>query len=190
MQTRRSGGAALIALSLLVTACSSGQGSSAAPSSAAGSAPAASSGGGESTAPSSAGASQGASEGASQGAAASPATIEASGNINAFGMSYDTGDTIAKERIDYVREKYPDVKVKFSESGFDPQQFVTALQSSAPPDVVSIERWRIGTYVGSGVLEPLDDCISKAGVDMSNYRESAVNSAVQRARARLRRRSR
>ena len=180
MRIRRSGGASLIALSLLVTACSSNQGASTAPSSAATqSAPAASSGASESTAPASAGSSAGASSGASESAPASGgATIQASGAISAFGMSYDTGDTIAKERVDYFKEQYKDVTVKFSESGFDPQQFVTALQSSNPPDVVSIERWRIGTYVGSGVLQPLDDCISKAGVDMSNYRESAVKAVT------------
>jgi multiple sugar transport system substrate-binding protein len=176
MRIRRSGSASIIALSLLVTACSGNQGSSTAPSAAATESAPASSGASESAAPSeSAGASGGASESAG---ASGGATIQASGSINAFGMSYDTGDTIAKERVDYFKEKYPDVKVKFSESGFDPQQFVTALQSSDPPDVVSVERWRIGTYVGSGVLEPLDDCISKAGVDMSNYRDSAVKAVT------------
>jgi multiple sugar transport system substrate-binding protein len=170
MHIRRSGSATVIALSLLVTACSGNNGSSTAPSATTASAPPAS----ESTAPSS----EGTSAAPSESAGASQAAIEASGTINAFGMSYDTGDTIAKERVDYFKQQYPNVTVKFSESGFDPQQFVTALQSSAPPDVVSVERWRIGTYVGSGVLEPLDDCISKAGVDMSNYRESAVKAVT------------
>ena len=168
MRIRRSGSATVVALSLLLTACSGNNGSS--------SSPAASAGGGASSSPASSGASE--SPGASGSAAASQAAIQATGTINAFGLSYDTGDTIAKERVDYFKEKYPDVQVKFSESSFDPQQFVTALQSSDPPDVVNVERWRIGTYVGSGVLEPLTDCISKAGVDMSNFRDSAVKAVT------------
>jgi multiple sugar transport system substrate-binding protein len=173
MRIRRSGSATIVALSLLVTACSGNNGSSTAPSAApTESSPPAS----ESAAPASEGASGSAAP--SESAGASQTAIQASGTISAFGMSYDTGDTIAKERVDYFKEQYPDVQVKFSESGFDPQQFVTALQSSDPPDVVSVERWRIGTYVGSGVLEPLDDCISKTGVDMSNYRDSAVKAVT------------
>jgi len=168
MHVRRSGSASIIALSLLVTACGS-SGSSAAPST----------GGAESAPPSSESAPPSSESAApSESAGASTGTIDASGDLSAFGVSYDTGDTIAKERVDEFKEKYPNVNVKFSESGFDTQGFVTSLQSSSPPDVVRLERWRIGTYVASGVIDPLTDCITKAGVDMSNYRDSAVNSVT------------
>jgi multiple sugar transport system substrate-binding protein len=109
-------------------------------------------------------------------APASQAAIEASGTLNAFGVSYETGDVIAKARVDLFTKNYPNVTVKFSESGFDPQGFVTALQSSDPPDVVRITRDRLGTYVANGVLEPMADCLSRTGVDMSNYREAALKS--------------
>jgi multiple sugar transport system substrate-binding protein len=173
MRTRRSrGGAALVALSLLLAACSSG--ATPTPATSGGGTATSASPGGSTGAGSSGGAS--ASTGSGASSAASP--IAASGAINAFGVSYDTGDTIAKARIDLFKKNYPGVQVKFSESGFDPQGFVTALGSSTPPDVVRITRDRIGTYVGQGVLQPLNDCISKAGVDMSNYRDAAVKSVT------------
>jgi multiple sugar transport system substrate-binding protein len=167
MQTRRSTtGAALIAtLTVVMAACSGG----ATPSPAA-------SGAAPSAAGSPEGSPAGSPEGSSGAGGASASPIAASGDMSAFGVSYETGDTIAKARVDTFKKNYPDVKVKFSESDFDPQGFVTAIQSSNPPDVVRITRDRLGTYVANGVLEPLADCISKAGVDMSNYDPAAVQS--------------
>jgi multiple sugar transport system substrate-binding protein len=166
MQTRRSTtGAALIAtLSLVMAACSSG----ATPNPAA-----------TGAAPTAAGSPAGGSPeagGSTEAGGASASPMAASGNMSAFGVSYETGDTIAKARVDTFKKHYPNVQVKFSESDFDPQGFVTAIQSSNPPDVVRITRDRLGTYVANGVLEPLADCISKAGVDMSNYDPAAVQS--------------
>ena len=106
------------------------------------------------------------------------AGLEASGDIFAFGVSYETSDEIAQGRVDLFREQFPDVNIEFSESGFDSQGFLTALQSDDPPDVVRIPRTRLGTYVARGVLEPLDDCVSRAGVDLSNYREPAVQQVT------------
>jgi multiple sugar transport system substrate-binding protein len=110
--------------------------------------------------------------------AGSPTKIEASGSIFAFAVSYKTGDTMAKGRIDLFNDNYPDVEVTFSESGFDPQKFLAALNSNDKPDVVRIPRDRLGQYVTRGVLEPLDDCIARTGTDMSNYREAAVKQVT------------
>src|ERR671914_235670 len=59
----------------------------------------------------------------------------AGGDIFAFGFSYENGDTIAKARVDVFTEANPDVNVEFSESGFEAQPFLAALQSGDPPDV-------------------------------------------------------
>jgi len=166
--TRAKGLALLSALALFVAACGSNNQGGASASA------------GASTAPSeSAAASEGASESAAASESASAgAAIQASGDIFAFGVSYETSDEIAKGRVDTFKDLYPDVNVKFSESGFDSQGFLAALQGSDAPDVVRIPRDRLGTYVARGVIEPLDDCISRAGVDMSNYREAAVKQVT------------
>ena len=116
--------------------------------------------------------------GESPGATGAAGGLEASGDIFAFGVSYETSDEIAQGRIDHFRGIYPDVNVELSESGFDSQGFLTALQSDDPPDVVRVPRDRLGTYVARGVIEPLDDCIARAGVDMSVFREAAVNQVT------------
>lgn len=172
MLSRRSrGGAAVVAIALLLTACSGG--ATPTPASSGGTTTSASPAVGASESAASSG---GASGSASAGGSAAPMNV--SGKINAYGISYKNADTIGKARVDTFKKKYPNVDVTFSESDFDPQGFVTALNSSTPPDVVQLSRDRIGTYVGSGVLEPLDDCISKSGVDMSNYRDSAIKAVT------------
>ncbi len=160
----------LAALSLLLTACSGG--ATPTPAASTGTASASPAAGASESAAASGGASGSATAGGS------PALMSVSGKISAYGISYKNADTIGKARVDTFKQKYPSVDVTFSESDFDPQGFVTALNSSNPPDVVQLSRDRIGTYVASGVLEPLDDCISKSGVDMSNYRDSAIKAVT------------
>jgi len=98
-----------------------------------------------------------------------------SGDLSVFGFAYQTGDDIAKVRVDQFQELYPDVKLTFSESGWDEQQFLASLSSSTPPDMVNIPRNIAGTYIANGVLTPLDDCIAKVGADMSVFRKPAID---------------
>jgi multiple sugar transport system substrate-binding protein len=124
---------------------------------------------------------------ASAGGSAEPAAsgdatggLEASGDIFVYGFSYDsTDDVVARTRVDFAAEQYPDLSPTFSESGFEATGFLTALQSDDPPDVVRIGRNDIGTYIASGRLAPLDDCIAQAGVDTSIYREAAMQQLTQ-----------
>ena len=121
-------------------------------------------GGGEETPPASAGGSEGA--------------TEVSGSLFAFGFGYESGDEIAKVRVDRFREEYPDAKVSFSESGFEEQPFLSALASGEPPDVVNVPRNTIGTFIARGVLAPLDDCIAQQGIDMGVFYDAAVSQVT------------
>jgi multiple sugar transport system substrate-binding protein len=83
-------------------------------------------------------------------------------------------DEIAYTRYNVFAEQYPDVELDFTESDFDAQQFLTSVAAGNPPDVIRMDRAIIGTYVAEGALDPLDECISSRGIDMSQYREPAV----------------
>jgi multiple sugar transport system substrate-binding protein len=169
MLTRRSSSiAAALVLSLVVAACGGDSGATQSPAAPGGSAPAASPG-----APSSPGASQGAGSadisgelqvGARYGC--EPAPCEPSGE--------GAADEIAYTRYNVFAEQYPDVQLDFTESDFDAQQFLTSVAAGNPPDVIRMDRAIIGTFVAEGALEPLDECISTMGIDMSQYREPAV----------------
>ncbi|HVL53323.1 MAG TPA: extracellular solute-binding protein [Vitreimonas sp.] len=103
---------------------------------------------------------------------ASPGT-QLSGTL-LVGAKYQDADEIATVRYDTFKDQYPEVDVQFTEADFDPQQFLTAVASGDAPDVVQMDRGIIGTYISQGALEPLDECISSAGIDMGQYREAAV----------------
>jgi multiple sugar transport system substrate-binding protein len=101
--------------------------------------------------------------------------LDASGDIFVYGFSYEnTDDVVARTRVEFTREQYPDLNIEFSETGFESQGFLTALQAGDPPDVVRISRDIIGSYISRGVLAPLDECIASSGIDTSIYRPAAI----------------
>jgi multiple sugar transport system substrate-binding protein len=85
-------------------------------------------------------------------------------------------DEIAYTRYNVFAKQYPDLTLNFTEKDFDAQTFLTAVAAHNPPDVVRMDRGIIGTYVAEGALDPIDECISKFGIDMSQYRKPAVDS--------------
>ncbi|MDQ3937262.1 MAG: extracellular solute-binding protein, partial [Chloroflexota bacterium] len=111
------------------------------------------------------------------GAVASPPS-GASGNVFAFGVTFEQADEIGQVRIEYFRELNPDVNLTVSESSFDEAAFLTALQSNEPPDVVVMDTSLLGTYVARGVLAPLDDCFAQHGVDTATFYEAPMTQAT------------
>jgi ABC-type glycerol-3-phosphate transport system substrate-binding protein len=80
--------------------------------------------------------------------------------------------------VDTFKQAHPQVQVKITEGGFDEQQFLSAVASGAPPDLVYVDREIIGTYAARGAIQPLDQCISSAGIDMGQYRPAAVQQVT------------
>src|SRR3954447_3889508 len=164
---RRTLPAALVVFSLLLAACSGGSSPS----------PAASSGGAAS-AGASAGAAAGTSGSAGASSAPSAAAIQATGDLNVMGFDCTKGDDIATNRIKEFKAKYPDVNLKCAEGGLNDQQFLTAVQGGSPPDLIYMDRAKIGPFAARQAITPLDACIGKAGIDMSNFRDAAVQQVT------------
>jgi multiple sugar transport system substrate-binding protein len=87
-------------------------------------------------------------------------------------------DEIAYTRYNLFADQYPDVKLTFTEKDFDPATFLNTVASGNPPDVVRISRDILGTYIAEGALEPLDECVSTHGIDMSQFYEPAVTQVT------------
>jgi multiple sugar transport system substrate-binding protein len=98
------------------------------------------------------------------------------GALNIMGFGGD--DEVAGARIGLFNKTYPQVSVTHNKGDFDAQQFLTAVASGNPPDLVYMDRNLIGTYAAKGVLTPLKDCISTQKIDMSSYRQAAVRSVT------------
>jgi multiple sugar transport system substrate-binding protein len=99
-----------------------------------------------------------------------------SGTLSTFGFSLQ--DEIATTRVDTFKKANPQVQVKVTEGGFDEQQFLSAVASGAPPDLVYVDREIIGTYAARGAILPLDECVSAAQIDMGQYRPAAVQQVT------------
>lgn len=93
-------------------------------------------------------------------------------------MGFGTGDEIATERVALFEETYPGVEVTFTEGALDEQQFLTSVASGDPPDAINIDRALLSTYAVRGALQPLTQCIEEQGIDMSQFRQAAVDQVT------------
>jgi multiple sugar transport system substrate-binding protein len=89
-------------------------------------------------------------------------------------MGLGLGDEVATVRHEMAVEAIAPFEVQVIEGGFDQQQFLSAINSDNPPDMVTMDRQLVGTFAARGALQPLTDCVENADVDMSQYREPAV----------------
>lgn len=93
-------------------------------------------------------------------------------------LGFGMGDEIATERVAHFQELYPNVELQFTEGALDEQQFLTAVASGNPPDLVYMGREVLSTYAVRGALTPLTDCIASQEIDMSQYRKVAVDQVT------------
>lgn len=93
-------------------------------------------------------------------------------------MGFGGEDEVGQSRIAAFKAAFPDVKVTNNKGNFDAQQFLTALASGNPPDLVYMDRNLIGTYAKQGAVLPLDGCVSSRTIDTSQYREAAMRSVT------------
>lgn len=89
-------------------------------------------------------------------------------------MGFGLPDEHATARVDAYRAAHPEVDVRVNEGGFDEQQFLSAVAAGDSPDVLYVDRNRIGSLAARGAIEPIDDCLSKQEVDLGQYRDMAV----------------
>ena len=93
-------------------------------------------------------------------------------------MGFGGEDEVAQARVNAFKQAYPGVKVSNAKGDFDAQQFLTALASGNPPDLVYMDRNLVGTYAKKGAVVPLEDCNSQQKIDTSQYREAAMRSVT------------
>lgn len=96
-------------------------------------------------------------------------------SLSIFGFGAD--DEIAQIRLDQAEEKLH-MKTQLNKGAFDDQQFLSAVASGDPPDVVSMSRDVVASYAARGALEPLDDCIENEDIDVSDYYEQSMTPLV------------
>lgn len=87
-------------------------------------------------------------------------------------------DEVGQARIDAFKAAFPKVQLTINEGDFDAQQFLSAVASGTPPELVYLDRERVGTYAAKGAILPLDDRIEQYGIKPSDYRPSAIKEVT------------
>jgi multiple sugar transport system substrate-binding protein len=93
-------------------------------------------------------------------------------------LGFGLVDEIAKTRVDVFRKAHPEVDLRVNEGAFDVQQFLSAVASGRPPDLVYLDREGVGSYAHRGALQPLTSCVDSGKLDMGQFRESAVDQVT------------
>ncbi|MEG3636114.1 extracellular solute-binding protein [Micromonospora palythoicola] len=88
-------------------------------------------------------------------------------------MGFGLSDEIATTRVDAFRQDHPKVDLRIAEGAFDEQQFLSAVASGNPPDLVYLDRKLVGTYATRGSIQPLTDCVEDQDIDLGQYRPAA-----------------
>ncbi|SCF41376.1 extracellular solute-binding protein [Micromonospora mirobrigensis] len=93
-------------------------------------------------------------------------------------MGFGLSDEIATTRVDAFKKADPDVDLKITEGAFDEQQFLSAVASGNPPDLVYMDRKLVGTYAKRGSIQPMTDCVKQQNIDMGQYRPAAKDQVT------------
>ncbi len=102
------------------------------------------------------------------------ATSDAPLTIMGFGLD----DEVAQVRYDRAVEAVSGTDVKLSEGGLDMQQFLSSVAAGDVPALIRADRVQIGTLASRGAIRPVGDCLDQAGIDTSQFVESALGQVT------------
>lgn len=114
--------------------------------------------------------------GAGDGDAEYSADAELSGPLSVMGFS--GVDEVATSRMELTEEELGDVEVSLIEGSLDLQQFLSAVASGNPPDIVYANRDQIGSLAARGAIVPLENCIDGEGIDTGAYVPAALEQVT------------
>ena len=92
-------------------------------------------------------------------------------------MGFGTGDDVAETRA-AIATKAVGGDVSRPSGGFNDQQFLAAVASGNVPDLVYLDRSKVGTYAAKGAFLPLTSCIKSQKINMKQYRIPGVQEVT------------
>ncbi|ALG15150.1 sugar ABC transporter substrate-binding protein [Kibdelosporangium phytohabitans] len=93
-------------------------------------------------------------------------------------MGFGLPDEHATARVGLFRQKYPGIDLRITEGAFDEQQFLSAVASGEPPDLVYADRVKLGGFAARGAVQPIDECVRRHRVDLSVFRSAALRQVT------------
>jgi multiple sugar transport system substrate-binding protein len=108
--------------------------------------------------------------------ASAHSTTKKAGTLNIMG--FGTGDDVAESRAAIATAALKGTTVNRPAGSFNDQQFLAAVASGNPPDLVYLDRQKVGTYAAKGAFVPLSSCIKSQKIDTKQYRIPAMNEVT------------
>jgi multiple sugar transport system substrate-binding protein len=93
-------------------------------------------------------------------------------------MGFGPGDEIANTRSALATKALAPAQVRNPRGGYDDQKFLATLAAGTPPDVVYLDRQKVGTLAASGALTPLTSCLEEQDVDTAQYLPAALEEVT------------
>jgi len=109
------------------------------------------------------------------GFASAHSTKTNGGTLNIMG--FGKGDDVAESRAAIATAAVGGT-VNRPSGSFNDQQFLAAVASGNVPDLVYLDRQKVGTYAAKGAFLPLSACIKSQKINMKQYRQAAVNEVT------------
>lgn len=103
---------------------------------------------------------------------ASPSATSATNGVLDI-MGFGPGDEIANTRAE-IAEKAVGARVNNPRGGFSDQTFLAAVASRDVPDLVYIDRAKVGTYAARNAFIPLNACIAKEKIELKQFRAATL----------------
>src|SRR3954464_10252439 len=111
--------------------------------------------------------------------ASAHSTTTKAGSLNIMG--FGTGDDVAESRA-AIATKAAGATVNRPSGGFNDQQFLAAVASGNPPDLVYLDRQKVGTYAAKGAFLPLTSCINSQKINTKQYRIPALHEVTYKGK--------
>jgi multiple sugar transport system substrate-binding protein len=109
------------------------------------------------------------------GTASAHGTKSSSGTLNIMG--FGKGDDVAESRA-AIAIKAVGGTVNRPTGSFNDQQFLAAVASGNPPDLVYLDRQKVGTYAAKGEFLPLSSCIKSDKINTAQFRKSGLDEVT------------
>ncbi|WP_459304376.1 extracellular solute-binding protein [Arthrobacter sp. Sr33] len=93
-------------------------------------------------------------------------------------MGFGASDEIAESRLELAEAELPEVEISLVEGDLDIQQFLSAVASGEPPELIYANRDQLGTFASRGAIMPLDECMDAEGINADDFREPAMNQVT------------
>ena len=107
------------------------------------------------------------------------AAKQGAGTLNIMG--FGTGDDVAESRATIATKAVGGYVYRPSGS-FNDQTFLAAVASGNAPDLVYLDRQKVGTYAAKGAFLPLTSCIKSQKINTKQYRIPAMNEITYKGK--------